>query len=54
MEAFLRGNSTLVYFWFALDCSSRSRWVVQFGGRMQREKTSIGRVMVSLRFAYDN
>ena len=42
MEGFSSGgNSTLVYFGCA-DCSVESARVVQFGGRIQREKTSIG------------
>jgi predicted enzyme related to lactoylglutathione lyase len=42
MEGFSSGgNSTLVYFGCA-DCSVEAVRVVQFGGRIQREKTSIG------------
>jgi uncharacterized protein len=42
MEGFSSGgNSTLVYFGCA-DCSVEATRVVQFGGRIQREKTSIG------------
>jgi len=42
MEGFSSGaNSTLVYFGCA-DCSVEAARVVQFGGRIQREKTSIG------------
>jgi predicted enzyme related to lactoylglutathione lyase len=42
MEGFPSGgNSTLVYFACA-DCSVEAARVVQFGGRLQREKMSIG------------
>ena len=42
MEGFSSGgNSTLVYFGCA-DCSVEAVRVVQSGGRIQREKTSIG------------
>jgi len=43
MEGFAPGgNSTLVYFACA-DCSAEAARVVQFGGRIQKEKTSIGK-----------
>ena len=42
MEGFSSGgNSTLVYFGCA-DCSVEATRVIQFGGQIQREKTSIG------------
>jgi uncharacterized protein len=42
MEGFPSGgNSTLVYF-HSVDCSVEAARVVKFGGRIQREKMSIG------------
>jgi uncharacterized protein len=42
MEGFPSGgNSTLVYF-HSVDCSVEAAQVVKFGGRIQREKMSIG------------
>jgi len=42
MEGFSSGgNSTIVYF-HSVDCSLEAARVVKFGGRIQREKMSIG------------